>query len=75
MAWMRMMGAESVAYHEATVAQPGDDFAGRAMAYYGSRGETPLVWGGSEPSGWAWPVPSRAMHIGRSTARVAPWTL
>jgi len=44
---MRMMGAESVAYHEATVVQPGDDFAGRAMAYYGSRGETPLAWGGS----------------------------
>lgn len=47
MAWMRVMGAESVAYHEGTVAQLGDDFAGRAMAYYGSRGETPLVWGGS----------------------------
>ena len=47
MAWMRMMGAESVAYHERTVLGRGDDFPGMALAYYASRGETPLVWGGS----------------------------
>ena len=45
-AWMRMMGAESVAYHRATVLERGDDFPGQALAYYASRGETPLVWGG-----------------------------
>jgi hypothetical protein len=47
MAWMRMMGAESVAYHRATVLERGDDHPGQALAYYASRGETPLVWGGS----------------------------
>jgi conjugative relaxase-like TrwC/TraI family protein len=41
-----MMGAESVAYHRKTVLERGDDHRGRALAYYGSRGETPLVWGG-----------------------------
>jgi conjugative relaxase-like TrwC/TraI family protein len=46
-AWMRMMGALSVAYHEETVMRRGDDFPGRALAYYASRGETPLVWGGA----------------------------
>ena len=46
MAWMRMMGAESVAYHRETVMARGDDHAGRAVAYYASRGETPLAWGG-----------------------------
>jgi len=46
-AWMRMMGAESVAYHRATVLERGDDFPGQALAYYASRGETPLVWGGA----------------------------
>src|SRR5688572_29334926 len=44
---MRMMGAVSVAYHEKTVLKRGDDFPGRALAYYASRGETPLVWGGA----------------------------
>jgi conjugative relaxase-like TrwC/TraI family protein len=44
---MRMMGAESVAYHRATVLERGDDFPGRALAYLASRGETPLVWGGA----------------------------
>jgi conjugative relaxase-like TrwC/TraI family protein len=47
MAWMRMMGAESVAYHRRTVLERGDDFPGMALAYYASRGETPLRWGGS----------------------------
>src|SRR2546428_13525993 len=46
-AWMRMMGADSVAYHEATVMGRGDDFPGQALAYYASRGGTPLGWGGS----------------------------
>ncbi len=47
MAWMRMMGADSVAYHRDTVLHRGDDHAGQALAYYASRGETPLVWGGA----------------------------
>lgn len=46
MAWMRMMGVDSVEYHRSTVLAPGDDHPGQARAYYGSRGETPLVWGG-----------------------------
>jgi conjugative relaxase-like TrwC/TraI family protein len=46
-AWMRMMGAESVAYHRATVLERGDDHPRQALAYYASRGETPMVWGGS----------------------------
>jgi conjugative relaxase-like TrwC/TraI family protein len=46
MAFVRMMGAESVAYHEATVLGRGDDHPGAALDYYGSRGETPLRWGG-----------------------------
>ena len=46
MAWMRMMGAESVAYHRETIIERGDDFPGAALEYYASRGETPLVWGG-----------------------------
>jgi conjugative relaxase-like TrwC/TraI family protein len=44
---MRMMGTESVAYHRRTVMERGDDFPGKALAYYASRGETPLRWGGS----------------------------
>ena len=47
MAWMRMMGAESVAYHRQTVIERSDDHPGLALDYYGSRGETPLEWGGS----------------------------
>ena len=47
MAWMRMMGADSVAYHRETVLGRADDHAGQALAYYASRGETPLVWGGA----------------------------
>ncbi len=50
MAWMRMMGAESVAYHRATVLERNDDHAGLALAYYASRGETPMVWRGSGSS-------------------------
>jgi TrwC relaxase len=44
---MRMMGAESVAYHRRTVLERGDDYPGMALAYYASRGETPLRWGGT----------------------------
>jgi conjugative relaxase-like TrwC/TraI family protein len=44
---MALMGAHSVDYHEANVAHRADDHAGAALAYYGSRGEAPLVWGGS----------------------------
>ncbi|HSH62017.1 MAG TPA: relaxase domain-containing protein, partial [Acidimicrobiales bacterium] len=47
MAWMRMMGADSVDYHRATVMGRSDDHAGQALAYYASRGETPLRWGGA----------------------------
>lgn len=46
MAFMRMMGADSVAYHQATLLDRTDDHAGLALDYYGTRGETPLVWGG-----------------------------
>jgi conjugative relaxase-like TrwC/TraI family protein len=47
MAWFRAMGVTEVAYHEATVLGREDDHPGRALAYYGSRGETPLRWGGA----------------------------
>ncbi len=47
---MRMMGAESVAYHRATVLERGDDHPGLALEYHASRGETPMVWGGSGTS-------------------------
>ncbi len=46
MAWLRMMGVDSVEYHRRTVLGRGDDFEGLAVAYYGSRGEAPLQWGG-----------------------------
>ena len=42
-----MMGTESVEYHRATVLERADDHPGMALEYYASRGETPLVWGGS----------------------------
>ena len=41
-----MMGVDSVEYHRATVLARGDDHPGQALEYYGTRGETPLVWGG-----------------------------
>ena len=47
MAWMRLMGAHSVVYHEHTVAERGDDPVANALDYYASRGETPMSWGGS----------------------------
>jgi conjugative relaxase-like TrwC/TraI family protein len=45
-AWFRRMGVDSVEYHRRTVLERGDDHPGAALAYYGSRGETPLEWGG-----------------------------
>ncbi len=47
MAWMRMMGVDSVNYHRETVMERGDDHPRAALEYYASRGEAPLVWGGS----------------------------
>lgn len=47
MAWFRPMGAAEVAYHQATVVGREDDHPGRALAYYGSRCEAPLRWGGA----------------------------
>ncbi|HEY9562702.1 MAG TPA: relaxase domain-containing protein, partial [Nocardioides sp.] len=47
MAWFRRMGVDEVAYHQATVVGRADDHAGQALDYYGSRGETPLRWGGA----------------------------
>jgi hypothetical protein len=46
-AWMRMMGADSVGYHERTVLGREDDPVGNALEYYASRGETPMTWGGT----------------------------
>ena len=46
MAWFRPMGADEVAYHQATVLDRADDHPGAALDYYGTRGETPLRWGG-----------------------------
>ena len=58
MAWIRKMGIDSVDYHRATVLGRSDDNAGRALGYYASRGETPLVWGGrlAERLGLSGPV-------------------
>jgi TrwC relaxase len=47
MAWFRPMGIDEVAYHQATVIGRSDDHPGAALDYYGSRGETPLRWGGA----------------------------
>lgn len=47
MAWFRPMGADAVAYHQATVVGRDDDHPGAALDYYGSRGETPLRWAGA----------------------------
>ncbi|GAC1532180.1 MAG: hypothetical protein NVS3B12_09450 [Acidimicrobiales bacterium] len=64
------MGPHSVAYHEANVAGRADDHAGAALAYYGSRGETPLRWGGSGAGllgveGEATPEASGGVRTGR----------
>src|SRR5436305_6370708 len=47
MAWVAMLGADSVDYHRDNVVGRGDDHPGQALAYYASRGETPLQWGGT----------------------------
>ncbi len=47
MGFMDIMGSKSVRYHAETVMGRSDDLPGRALEYYGSRGETPLCWGGS----------------------------
>jgi conjugative relaxase-like TrwC/TraI family protein len=47
MAWSQIMGAGSVRYHRDTVLDRADDFPGQTLAYYGSRGETPMAWGGA----------------------------
>jgi len=47
MAFMRMMGADSVAYHRETVIERGDDHPGVALSYFTDRGESPLTWGGA----------------------------
>ena len=47
MAWMRMMGADSVGYRERTVLGREDDPVGNALECYASRGETPMTWGGA----------------------------
>jgi len=44
---MRMMGVDSVGYHERTVLGREDDRVGNALEYYASRGETPMAWGGT----------------------------
>jgi conjugative relaxase-like TrwC/TraI family protein len=44
---MRMMGTDSVGYHERTVLGREDDPVGNALEYYASRGETPMAWGGA----------------------------
>ncbi len=41
-----MMGVDSVEYHEHAVAGRADGPVIAAAAYYASRGETPMVWGG-----------------------------
>ncbi len=46
MAWMRMMGTDSVEYHRQTVLGRSDDHPGAAISYYAERGESPLTWGG-----------------------------
>ena len=58
MAWMRMMGADSVAYHRETIIERGDDFPRAGLEDYASRGETPLLWGGmgAESLGLVGPV-------------------
>jgi conjugative relaxase-like TrwC/TraI family protein len=44
---MRMMGADSVGYHERSVLGREDDPVGNALEYYATRGATPMAWGGA----------------------------
>lgn len=48
MAWFRPMGANEVAYHQATVVGRADDHPGAALDYYGSRARHPC--GGAAPA-------------------------
>ncbi len=66
-----MMGERSVDYHRATVIERADDFATQSLDYYGSRGETPLVWGGSAVEGLGLGV-GRAVTPGEYEALFAP---
>lgn len=50
MAWFRPIGLDEVACHQATVVGRTDDHPCSALDYYGSRGETPLRWGGAGAS-------------------------
>jgi conjugative relaxase-like TrwC/TraI family protein len=50
-AWFWTMGVNEVVYHEATLLGREDDHPGLALDYYGSRGETPLCWGGAGAAG------------------------
>ncbi len=47
---MRRMGSAEVEYHKQTILERDDDHPGLALEYYGSRGETPLRWGGTGES-------------------------
>jgi hypothetical protein len=69
-----MMGAESVEYHRATALGRVDDHPGRAMEYYASRGETPLVWGGTGAASLGLAGLSRPRATSRSSARAGPGT-
>ena len=51
LAWMRMMGTESIGYHERSVLKRCDDRSVSALEYYVSRGETPMVWAGTASLG------------------------
>ena len=57
---MRMLGAESVEYHRATVLGRADDDPGMAMEYYASRRDTPLSSGGSGAAALGLAGPVRA---------------
>ena len=54
---MWLMGTNSVDYHRQTVVDRADDYPGRAVEYYGSRGETPLAGVDRARPGWAWRTP------------------
>jgi hypothetical protein len=74
MAWMAMMGADSVEYHEQTVAGRSDDPVIAAAAYYASRGETPMTWGAAAVVCSAWTARSTWPTTGPSSAPAAPMT-
>ncbi len=75
MAWMRVMGLESVDYHRETVIDRADDHPGAALSYYASRGETPLVWGGLGARDLGWRVRSAQRNMTRCSAPAEHGTL